>query len=131
MNKVILIGNVGKDPESRVFENGNTMVKFSLATSESWKDKEGNKRQLTEWHDIVCYGKQAETIARFVKAGQKLGIEGRISSRTTDEGRKYTNIKLDSFEFVGGQSVQSGNQSKPQVNATPAKQDEAIDDLPF
>ena len=94
--------------------------------------KKGTKDRLTEWHDVVCYGKQAETIARFVKAGQKLGIEGRISSRTTDEGRKYTNIKLDSFEFVGGQSgVQSGNQSKPQASATPAKQEQDIDDLPF
>lgn len=92
VNKVILIGNVGKDPESRTFENGNKVVNFSLATSENYKDKSGEWQQKTEWHNVTIYGQLAERAESMTK-GATLFLEGKIQTRkwTDKEGNdRYT-----------------------------------------
>ena len=95
INKVTLLGNVGKDPEIKTFQNGGKVANFSLATSESWKDKAtGEKKSKTEWHNIVVQNQNlVEIVGKFVKKGSKLLIEGKLETRkwTTKEGvDKYT-----------------------------------------
>ena len=86
INKVILVGNLGKDPESRTFQSGGKVVKFPLATSETWKDKAtGERKDKTEWHNVVIYNERLGEVAeRYLKKGAKIYLEGQI------ESRKYT-----------------------------------------
>lgn len=110
LNKVMLIGNVGKDPEVTTFDGGNKVAKFTLATSERYTDKSGQKQEKTEWHNIVAWGNQAEVIEKYVTKGKQLYIEGQITSRQWEQDgvkRYATDIKLNSFVFLGG-----GNGSK-------------------
>lgn len=110
LNKVMLIGNVGKDPEVTTFDGGNKVAKFTLATSERYTDKSGQKQEKTEWHNIVAWGNQAEVIEKYVTKGKQLYIEGQITSRQWEQDgvkRYATDIKLSSFVFLGG-----GNGSK-------------------
>lgn len=155
VNKVILIGNVGKDPDTRHLEGGNVVSKFSLATSEVYKNKVGEKITNTEWHNIVLWKGLAEIAEKYVRKGTQLYIEGRIRTRSyTDQGgvTKYTTeIIADSMQMLGkrveGQSTSehytspAGNQdvSKP-VNSNNAIPDATedltqgqndVDDLPF
>ena len=92
VNKVILLGNVGKDPEIRSTAGGTMVAQFGLATSERAKDSQGNWSDKTEWHNIVAYGKLAEIIRDYVKKGSKLYVEGRLQTRNWDDkehpGRK-------------------------------------------
>lgn len=95
VNKVMLIGNVGKDPESRTFQNGGKSVSFSLATSESWKDKNSGERQeRTQWHNIVIFNEQLGGVAeRYLKKGSKVYVEGQLETRKwqdKDGNDKYT-----------------------------------------
>lgn len=92
-NKVTLIGNVGRDPETRAMQNGEKVANFSLATSERWKDKGGERQERTEWHRIVVWGPLADVVERFVRKGTTLLIEGQIQSRTytdKDGNEKHT-----------------------------------------
>src|SRR5205814_88256 len=93
INKVILIGNLGKDPELRHTPQGQAVANFSLATSENWTDKNGQKQERTEWHKVVVWGKPAELAAKYLSKGRKAYIEGRLQTRAWDdkEGQKrYT-----------------------------------------
>lgn len=81
INKVILVGNLGKDPEVKTTKDGQKMVKFSLATGESWKDKEGNKKERTEWHNVVVFCDVISEIASHLKKGSPVYIEGRLQNR--------------------------------------------------
>jgi single-strand DNA-binding protein len=144
VNKVILVGNVGKDPEVRYLENGTPVCKFSLATSESYTNKNGEKVTNTEWHNIVMWRNLAELAQKWVKKGSTLYIEGKISSRTWDdkEGNKHyaTDIVADTFKFVGrkpddGQShapAHVAHENKPVTEADSfVASSEPADDLPF
>ncbi len=138
LNKVMLIGNIGKDPEIRHLEGGNMMAKFPLATNEIYKTKDGLRREITEWHNIVVWQRLAETIEKLqLKKGQLLYVEGRIRSRTWDDkdGHKHyaTEIVADGMTILGrkitdGQTVDHHitNDSDP-INGI---QDE-VGDLPF
>ena len=84
VNKVILIGHLGKDPEVRTFENGSKKVTFPLATSETYKDKDGNRKELTEWHNVVCWRNLADIAEKFLRKGRLLYVEGRLRTVTTD-----------------------------------------------
>jgi len=102
VNKAILLGRVGKDPEIRDFDNGNKVANFSLATSETWKDKNtGEKKEQTEWHNIAVFGKLAEIVESYVKKGQELYVEGKIKTRYWEDqngDKKYiTEIVLNGF----------------------------------
>ncbi|MBI3130682.1 MAG: single-stranded DNA-binding protein [Acidobacteria bacterium] len=105
MNKVLLIGNLGKDPELKMTPGGQPMARFSVATTETWKDKDGGKQSKTEWHNIVVWGKQAEIAEKFLRKGKQVLIEGRIQYREYQDQagvKKYaTDIRCDNFQMLG------------------------------
>jgi single-strand DNA-binding protein len=111
MNKVILLGNLGRDPEVRYSQSGTAIANFSFATSEKRKDE-----KHTEWHNIVAFNRQAEVIGEYCKKGDKIAIEGRMQTRDWEDRdgakRRTTEIILDRFEFVGSSSG-AGQEAKP------------------
>ncbi len=136
INKVILVGHVGKDPEVRYLDGGVAVARFSLATSESYKNKEGNKVEQTEWHNITAWRGLAEIIEKYVKKGQLLYIEGKIRTRTVGDGdnkKYYTDIVADQMTMLGGKRDENAMriESKPIESPLPATASEPADDLPF
>ena len=122
LNKVILIGRVGQDPEVISFEDGGKLAKFSLATNESYKDKQGNKVENTEWHSVIVNGKLADIAEGYLKKGGLLYLEGKIKYREYEKDgvKKYfTEIMAFSFKMLGGK--QDGNSNQPPQG----------DDVPF
>lgn len=140
LNKVMLIGNLGKDPELRYTTSGVAVASFTLATNESWKDQDGNTQERTEWHNIVAWRKLAEICGEWLKKGNKVYIEGRIQTRSYDDkntGQKryITEIVADDMIMLG--SVGGGraaadtgaaSQASPVEPQAPASPE---DDLPF
>ena len=106
VNKVILVGNLGRDPEVRFMPNGEAVCNFSIATTDSWKDKAGAKQERTEWHNIVMYRKLAEIAGEYLKKGRPVYVEGRLQTRKwqTKEGqdRYTTEIIADQMQMLGG-----------------------------
>ena len=106
VNKVILLGNLGRDPETRYTTNGDAVTNLRIATSEQWKDKSGEKQERTEWHSVVLFGRQAEVAGEYLKKGRSVYIEGRLQTRkyTDKEGvEKYaTEIVADRMQLIGG-----------------------------
>ncbi len=106
VNKVILVGNLGRDPEMRFMPNGEAVCNFSIATTDSWKDKAGVKQDRTEWHNIVMYRKLAEIAGEYLKKGSSVYVEGRLQTRKwqTKEGqdRYTTEIISDQMQMLGG-----------------------------
>ncbi len=106
VNKVILLGNLGRDPETRYTTGGDAVTNLNIATSEQWKDKSGEKQERTEWHRVVLFGRQAEIAAEYLKKGRSVYIEGRLQTRkyTDKEGvEKYaTEIVGDRMQLIGG-----------------------------
>jgi single-strand DNA-binding protein len=136
VNKVILLGYVGKDPEVRYLEGGVPVAKFTLATTESYKNKEGQRVEQTEWHNIVLWRGLAEVVEKYVKKGKQLYIEGKIRTRTYGEenNKKYfTEIIADTMTMLGGgKSDENGARSSETVSTTTSTVSDApADDLPF
>jgi single-strand DNA-binding protein len=108
VNKVILVGRLGRDPETRYTGGGQAVANFSVATDESYKDKNGERQKRTEWHKIVVWGKQAEIAQQYLKKGSLVFIEGRIQSREWQdkEGQKRTSFEIvaNNFRMLGGRS---------------------------
>jgi len=107
VNKVMLLGNLGRDPEVRTFPNGDSVCNFSIATSTSWKDKAtGEKKEKTEWHNIVMYRKLAEIAGEYLKKGSSVFVEGSLQTRKwqTKEGqdRYTTEVAADTMQMLGG-----------------------------
>ena len=106
VNKVILIGNLGRDPEIRYSQQGVAVVNFPIATSEQWTDKNtGDKQEKTEWHRVVAFGKQAEILEKYLSKGRQVYIEGRLqTSNYEKEGQTHytTDIIVTNFQFLGG-----------------------------
>jgi len=134
LNKVQLIGNLGKDPELKYTSSGVAVATFSIATSDSWKDQEGNTQERTEWHNIVAWRKLAEICGEWLKKGKRVYIEGRLQTRNYEKDgvkRYITEIVADQMIMLdggGGQrSTNGGDAEAPVTDATPAKED----DLPF
>lgn len=128
MNKVILLGHLGADPESRYLESGKSVTEFPLATNEKWKDANGQEQKNTEWHRCVVWGKMGETIAQYFKKGNQILIGGKIQYKTYEkDGIKRTaaSVIVQHFEFCGSSSS-SGNNSVETLPDPPE-----IDDLPF
>ena len=127
VNKVILLGNIGKDPEVRETKAGN-IVNLVMATSEKYTDKSGQKQENTEWHNLVVFGKLADVVAKYVKKGDKLYVEGSITTRKWEdkEGntRYNTEIKVRDLTMLGG------GEKKPQPVAVGIDDDDQSD-LPF
>ena len=125
---MILVGNVGKDPEVKYLEGGVAVAKFPLATSESYKNREGQKVEQTEWHNIVLWRGLAEVAEKYVRKGKQLYIEGKIRTRSYEENntKKYfTEIIADSMTLLGGPR-DNNNDSHVEATAT-----SGTDDLPF
>ena len=145
VNKVILLGYVGKDPEIRHIDNNLVRAQFSLATSERWVNKDGSKSEHTEWHNIVVWRNLAELAEKYVRKGSLLYIEGKIQSRSYDDKdgvkRYVIEIVADTMQFVGpgpgtntkgGQTVLTENQKEPTVSSIESTDMEpAKSDLPF
>ena len=135
LNKVILIGNLGQDPETRFTPQGTAVANLSVATNESWKDQNGETQDTTEWHRVVMYGRMAETAGEYMKKGQMVYVEGRLNTREWEDKnqikRRTTEIRCDNFTMLGKRTdSQSSNPNSPAD--TPAKADEGgDDDLPF
>jgi single-strand DNA-binding protein len=96
-NKVQLIGNLGQAPEVKNLENGNKLAKFSIATSETYKNKQGERVTDTQWHQVICWGKTADIVEQYVQKGQQVGIEGKLTSRSYEDS---TGIKRYVTEIV-------------------------------
>jgi single-strand DNA-binding protein len=126
VNKAIILGRLGKDPEIRQMPNGNSVCNFSIATSETWKDKNtGDKRERTDWHNCVSFGKQGEIIAQYVKKGDQIYIEGKLQTDEYEkEGQKHysTKINVSSFSFIGSNSTNSGDNNSGGYNQKSSNQ---------
>ena len=127
VNKAVILGNVGNDPELRFMSNGKAVANFTVATSEQWKDQQGQKQERTEWHRMVAYDKLAEIIGQYVKKGSKLYLEGKLQTRewTDQQGQKKytTEIIVSEMQMLdgkpqGGQQAQ-GQQQQPQRQQAP------------
>ena len=134
VNKAILIGNLGRDPELRYTQNGQAVVNFTLATSERWTDKTGEKQERTEWHRIVAWGKTGELCAEYLSKGRNVYIEGRIQTREWEdkEGAKRwtTEINAQTVQFLGaprgGEGMPGDTAASPPQPSSPPD-----DDIPF
>ena len=144
LNKATLIGRLGRDPEVRYMPNGDAVCNFSLATSEKFTDKSGNKAEKTEWHNIVIYRKLAEIAGQYLKKGSQVYLEGKIQSRKyTDKNgveRTAYEIVCHEMKMLGGKtegSSESANTAEPpappsrQAPAAPAQPVDDIDEIPF
>lgn len=139
INKVILVGNVGKDPEVRHLESGVTVARFPLATNETYTDKSGKKVTQTEWHNIVVWRGLADVAEKYVRSGKLLYVEGRLrtSSYTDKDGNKRytTEIVCDNFKFLGpgGNQQERPAEQRSEAPAAPDPVDSVsdTDDLPF
>jgi single-strand DNA-binding protein len=140
VNKVILVGNLGRDPEMRYMPSGDALASFSIATTDNWKDKNGQKQERTEWHRISMFGKQAEIAGEYLKKGSSVYIEGRLQTRKWQdkEGneRQTTEVVADRMQMLGGRSGQPAATSAPRQ--APAQKpaggsgfDDFEDDIPF
>ena len=142
VNKVILVGNLGKDPEVRHLENGTAVANFPIATSESCKDREGNRIDQTEWHNVVVWRKLAEIAQSYLKKGSQIYLEGKLRTRSWDDqqgNKRYTTeVVADTFTMLGRRddaqnNNQGGNYNTP-ASTPAAPQNNAVeeeDDLPF
>lgn len=138
VNKIILIGNLGQDPELRYTSSGVAVASFSMATSESWKDQDGNVQEKTQWHKLVAWRKLAEIVGEYLKKGSKVYVEGRIQYRSYDD---KNGVKRDVTEIVVDQMLMLDSKGAGHANGTPASassqpQTEDVgpdkaDDLPF
>jgi single-strand DNA-binding protein len=150
VNKVILVGNLGRDPEVRYLPSGDAVANVTLATTETWKDKSGEKQEQTEWHRVAMFGKTAEIAGEYLKKGSQVYIEGRLQTRkwTDKEGqeRYTTEIRCDRMQMLGSRSGGSERMAPPDEDAparapSPARKpapagkgggfDDMEDDIPF
>lgn len=148
INKVILVGNIGNDPETRFLPNGNPVASFSVATSEAWKDKQtGEKQERTEWHRVVAFNRLGEIAGEYLRKGSKVYVEGSLRTRKWQDqqgaDRYMTEIIAAELQMLDGKGVSSGaSATAPSANAyksdamehaAPAGMDQPImdDDIPF
>ena len=124
VNKAVILGNVGNDPELRFMSNGKAVANFTVATSEQWKDQQGQKQERVEWHRMVAYDKLAEIIGQYVKKGSKLYLEGKLQTRewTDQQGQKKytTEIIVSEMQMLDGKPQQGSQQ--PQGQQQPQRQ---------
>jgi len=154
VNKVILVGNLGRDPETRYTTGGDAVTNIRLATTDVWKDKNGEKQERTEWHNIVFYGRQAEIAGEYLKKGRQIYVEGRLQTRKWQDkdgqDRYTTEIIADRMQMLGSreggggaatvaaepaerETAPAGASGGRKSGAAPAKKnvDELDDDIPF
>ncbi|TGE13108.1 single-stranded DNA-binding protein [Hymenobacter elongatus] len=139
INKVILVGNLGKDPEVRHLEGGSSVAHFTLATNDHYKDKSGTRVERTEWHNITAWRGLAEMAEKYLKKGQQIYVEGKLRTRQyqdkDNQTRYITEIVADEISMLGGRShgdaQTAGQGSEQAVEAQTFRQEPEIDQLPF
>lgn len=141
VNKVILLGNLGKDPEVRAIDNGRKVARFTLATTESYRNQQGERVDQTEWHNVVFWGPVVDVIEKYLKKGNQVYIEGKINNRSYDDKdgvKKYiTEIVGQNLTLLGGRPQSSGGDNESNGSTSYASPSEpssaasASDDLPF
>ncbi len=140
INKVILVGNVGKDPEVRHLEGGATVAKFPVATTESYKNRDGQRVDQTEWHNVVMWRGLAENAGKYLRKGMLVYIEGKIRTRSWDDkdgNKRYTteivadNMTMLSRRQEEGQSGSHENEDQPVSHSSSSSDQGGSDDLPF
>ena len=129
VNKVIIVGNLGQDPEARFTPQGTAVTNLSIATNESWKNQEGQIQDRTEWHRVVLYGKMAETAGEYMRKGSMVYVEGRLRTKEWEDQnqnkRKTTEIMCDNFTMLGRRADNQSSQNNRLESTT------EDDDLPF
>ena len=136
VNKVILVGNLGRDPEVRFTAGGKAVARFSVATSEVWNDAEGARQERTEWHNVVVWGKQGETCGQYLQKGRQVYVEGSIRTRQYDDkdgNKRYiTEVIAQRVQFLGGRgdAPRGGVSGSGGEDVPPAPVPED-DDIPF
>lgn len=131
LNKAMIIGNLGRDPEVRYLPSGQAVANFTVATNERWQDKDGNWQDRTEWHRIVLFGKQAEVAGQYLSKGRKVFIEGRLQTREweQDGNKRYTTeIVGRNMIMLGGRGEGAEADAEPDYNDSQAGHN---DDIPF
>ena len=138
VNKVILIGHLGADPEIRYTQNGAPVANLRLATSESWKNKNGQKEERTEWHRVVAWSKLAELAGQYLSKGRQIYVEGRLQTRSWDDkdgNKRYsTEIVATNIQFLGGPSDRTSDVKGMPEDLPPPPENlgaGAEDDIPF
>ena len=137
LNKVMLIGNVGDDPDVRTTSSGTPVAKMSLATSRQWTNKDGSEQEKTEWHRLTVWGKLVDVVERYVKKGDRLYVEGRIEySESESDGQKkyWTNINVLEMVMLGGATGGGGEgsfQSDTSSSSAPKISEPDEGDIPF
>jgi len=141
LNKVMLIGNLGKDPELRFTPSGRAVARFPIATSEAWTTQEGQKQERTEWHNVVVWGKQGENCGQYLSKGRQVYVEGSIRSHSYDDkdgNKRYmTEIIAQQVRFLGGGAGGGrgggggGGQTPPMPDDIPGGPSSSDDDIPF
>ena len=134
LNKVMLIGNLGKDPELSYTASGVAVAKFSIATNERWKDQEGNLQERTEWHNIIAWRKLAEICGQYLKKGSKVYLEGKLQTRSWDDKnsgmkRYATEVIADDLVMLDSKGANNESQEARPAAEEPSTQEK--DDLPF
>ncbi|MCS6823725.1 MAG: single-stranded DNA-binding protein [Cytophagaceae bacterium] len=136
VNKVILLGHLGKDPEIRTLDSGKKVAKFTMATTETYKNKNGERVDKTEWHNIVFWGPVVDVIEKYLNKGRQVYVEGKITTRSYDDKdgvKKYiTEIEGQQLTLLGGKSTSGADymDSKDEIISETIKADDT-DDLPF
>ena len=142
VNKVILVGNLGNDPEIRYMPNGDAVCNLSIATSESWKDKQGQQQERTEWHRLTMYRKLGEIAAEYLKKGSQIYVEGKLQTRKWQDQQgndKYTTeVICDQMQMLGGRDnnqqapqQQNAQQAQQKAPTQQASEPDFDDDIPF
>ncbi len=140
INKVILVGNLGNDPDTRYMPSGGAVTNLSIATSESWKDKQtGEQKERTEWHKVAMFGRLAEIGAEYLRKGSQVYIEGSLRTRKWQDrdgnDRYTTEVIANEMQMLGGRggggSAPMGGDPGPASQPPPPKADEFDDDIPF
>ena len=137
VNKAILIGNLGRDPELKYTPGGQAVANFSLATTERWSSQDGQKNERTVWHNVVAWGRQAELAKEYLRKGRQVYIEGRIDNRSYDKkdgsGKGYiSEIVVQNLQFLGSRN-DAGGQAPDDTQPSPSPEASSgnDDDLPF
>jgi len=120
INKVILVGNLGRDPEARETSNGKTLCRFSMATSEKWTTRDGQTQERTVWHNIKCWGGLAKLCQQHISKGSKVYVEGRLESREDEQGRKYWDVIASDVVFLDRLREPSAPAPAPRMGEAPA-----------
>lgn len=135
-NKIILIGNLGRDPEIRSLPSGTPVCEFSLATNHRWRDRDGNQQEKTEWFRVSVFGRQAEVAGRYMSRGRQVYVEGRLETRTYEdrsgEKRFSLDVRCDNFQLLGqrGDAEPSSRDDDSSLPSSPSDTAED-DDIPF